>query len=406
MVLGAIVGFVVIFGGAIVTLYTDALWFRETGFSSVLWRGISTRVGLAVAFGAAFAVILAANIWIARKIEKPGRLFTVPDPVLERYRASLQPYMKWAVVGLVLVTAVFAGSGAGVQWRNFLMFQNATEVGTVDPLFQRDLGFFLFRLPFLSFVYTWAFSSLVVITLITAGVHYILGGIRPQATGGGRVAPEVRAHLSVLLAVVVGLRAWGYRLDQYHLVYSRRGAVAGATYTDVNAQLLALRLLVIIAIVCAVLFLINARIRSWALPVGGVGLLLLMAIIAGSFYPQAIQRLRVAPNERLQERPYIERHIAATREAFGLPETTKTRSTTSVCGAPRSSAPSSSRRSGSSSTTNSSTWTSIATRSTDACARSCCQRVSSISRGSMAVRAHGSTSTSCTRTATASWRVA
>lgn len=322
IVLGVIVGFLVIFGGAIATLYTDVLWFRETGYSSVLWKGISTRLGLAFSFGALFAVILGANIWIARKIEKPGRLFMVPDPVLERYRASLQPYMKWAVLGLVAVTAIFAGSGAGVQWRNLLMFQNGVEVGSVDPLFDRDLGFFLFRLPFLSFVYTWAFSSLVVITLITAGVHYVLGGIRPQAASGGRVAPEVRAHLSVLLAMVVGLRAWGYRLDQYNLVYSRRGAVAGATYTDVNAQLPALRLLVIIAIVCAVLFLINARVRSWALPVGGVGLLLLTAIIAGTFYPQAIQRLRVSPNERQQERPFIERHIAATREAFGLTKTT------------------------------------------------------------------------------------
>lgn len=318
IVIGSIVLFVLLFGGAIATLYTDILWFRETGYSSVLWTGISARLGIGVAFGLLFATVLGANILIARRLAKPERLFTVTDQVLERYRATLQPYIKWAVFGLVVVTGLFAGSGASVKWRDFLLFRNAVDVGQVDALFGRDLGFFLFKLPFLTFIYTWAFSSLVVITFATGGAHYVLGGIRPQAPSGQRVAPEVRAHLSVLLAMLVGLRAWGYRLDQFHLVYSDRGAVTGATYTDVHAQLPALRLLVIIAIVCAVLFLINARIRSWALPVGGVGLLLLTAVIAGGIYPQAIQRLRVAPNERLQERPFIEDHITATREAFGL----------------------------------------------------------------------------------------
>lgn len=314
--IGFLVVLLILLGGW-ANFYTELLWFRETGYQDVFLTGLWVRFGLGAVFGLIFAAVLLLNVWIARRITSPARLFTVSDQILERYRAVMGPAMRWIVVGGALLFGLFAGSGASVKWREWLLFRNTVDFGQVDPVYGKDIGFYVFRLPFHQFLYTWAFSSLIVIVLIVAFVHYFLGGIRPQARGD-RVAPEVRAHLSVLLGVVVLLKAWGYRLDQFGLLYSDRGLVTGASYTDVNAERPALTLLIVIAIVCAVLFFVNAKFKNWILPVGGIGLLVLTSVLAGGIYPAAIQRLRVTPNERLRELPFIERNIEATRQAYGI----------------------------------------------------------------------------------------
>jgi uncharacterized membrane protein (UPF0182 family) len=156
-----------------------------------------------------------------------------------------------------------------------------------------------------------------VVTLVSAGAHYLWGGIRLRAVGE-RVTPQVKAHLSVLLGLIVLVKAWGYRLGQFDLLVSERGVVTGASYTEVNAHLPALRLLVVIAILCAVLFLVNIRFRGWALPALGLGLLALSSVVVGAVYPAFIQRFRVAPQELQRERLYIERNIEFTRIGYGL----------------------------------------------------------------------------------------
>jgi hypothetical protein len=272
---------------------------------------------LGLTFGAIFAAVMLANLWVVQKITSPYRLFTMQDQILERYRATLQPYVRYGVVGLSILFGIFAGSSATTQWRNWLMFSHRQPFGSIDPIFSKDIGFYVFRLPFDRFIFTWAFSSLFVITLIVVAAHYFMGGIR-AAPSGERVTPQVKAHLSVLLGALVLLKAWGYRLDQFGLLYSPRGSVTGASYTDVHAQLPALRLLVIIAIVSAILFLINIRLRGWIMPAAAIGILALTSILVGGVYPALVQRLRVTPQERTKEKPYIERNINATREAFSL----------------------------------------------------------------------------------------
>jgi len=304
--------------GGVATFYTDLLWFKETGFRSVFYTQIWTKTALGLTFGVAFALVMLVNLWVVHKLTSPYRLFTMQDQVLERYRATLQPYVRLGVVGLALLFGLFAGSGATSQWRNWLLFSHRQSFGgPVDPIFHKDIGFYVFRLPFERFVFTWAFSSLLVITLVVAGAHYFMGGIR-SGPAGERVTPQVKAHLSVLLGALVLLKGWGYRLDQFGLLYSPRGTVTGATYTDVHAQLPALKLLVIIAIVSAVLFLINIRLRGWIMPAAALGILILTSVIAGGIYPALVQRLSVTPQERTRERPFIQRNIDATRTAFGL----------------------------------------------------------------------------------------
>ena len=120
----------------------------------------------------------------------------------------------------------------------------------------------MFTLPWLKFMQGWLFSALVGVTFLTALAHYLWGGIRPQAPGFvDKVTPQVKAHMSVLLGLIMLTKAWGYYLGQFDLLTSTRGVVVGASYTDVNAQLPALRILVVIAIACAILFLVNIRLR-------------------------------------------------------------------------------------------------------------------------------------------------
>jgi uncharacterized membrane protein (UPF0182 family) len=318
IVIGSFIVLLIILG-SMATVYTDLLWFKETKFQTVFYTQLWTKTMLGLSFGALFAAVLLVNLWVVQKITSPYRLFTMQDQVLERYRATLQPYVRVGVIGISLLFGLFAGSGATSQWRSWLLFSHSQRFGSIDPIFHKDIGFYIFKLPFERFVFTWAFSSLLVITIVVGVAHYFMGGIR---TTGERVTPQVKAHLSVLLGGLVLLKAWGYRLDQFGLLYSPRGTVTGASYTDVHAQLPAMKLLVVIALVSAVLFLINIRLRGWIMPAAAIGILALTSILAGGVFPALVQRLSVTPQERLRERPYIERNIKATRTAFKLDEST------------------------------------------------------------------------------------
>ncbi len=316
VVAALIIGFTALSG-----FFVDLLWFREVGFTQVFWTILRTKVALGLIFGAAFFVLLYANLLIVRAITPRYRALTPEQEIIERYRMAFEPYAWWLLPLIAAVIAFFVAIGVTTQWRTFLEWRNSSGVtfGSADPLFHRDAAFYVFTLPWFEFVQGWLFSALVGITFITGIAHYLWGGIRPQApVFGEKVTPQVKAHLSVLLGLIILTKAWGYYLGTFDLLNSPRGVVSGASYTDVNAQLPALRILTFIAIACAVLFLVNIRMRGWALPVIALGLLVLVSITAGAAYPAFVQQFRVKPQELQKERPYIEDNIAATRQAFGL----------------------------------------------------------------------------------------
>ena len=320
IVVGAIAGVLILFT-ALSGFFVDVLFFREVGFSDVFWGILQTRFLLALVFGLVFFAALYANLLIVRRFTPRFRPLTLEQEILDRYRMAAEPYLRWLLPAFALLVAFFVGIGVTTQWRTFLLWRNSSGVsfGVPDPEFGRDAAFYVFRLPWLKFVQGWLFSALVGITIITSLAHYLWGGIRPQAQAlGEKVTPQVKAHLSVLLGLILLVKAWGYYLGTFDLLTSPRGVVAGASFTDVKAQLPALRILIFIAVACAVLFFVNIRLRGWALPVIAVGLLALVSIVAGAAYPAFVQRFRVAPQELQRERLYIERNIAATRTAFGL----------------------------------------------------------------------------------------
>jgi uncharacterized protein len=302
--------------------YVDLLWYRELDFASVFWTALRTKAVLGLVFGVVFFALLYVNLVIVRRFSPTTRALTPDQEVVERIRQSFEPYLRWILPVGAAVLALLVGIGVSGQWQTYLLWKNSAGItfGHPDPLFGRDPSFYVFSLPWLRFLQGWLFSVLVGVTFLVAIAHFLWGGIQPQAPGGLRqkVDPAVQAHLSVLLGLIMLVKAWGYYLGRFDLLTSPRGVVEGASYTDVNAELPALKLLMIVAVICALLFFANIRLRVWALPIIAVGLLAIVSVLLGTAYPAFVQRFRVAPQEFQREEPYIKDNIDATRTAFGL----------------------------------------------------------------------------------------
>ncbi|HEX2041317.1 MAG TPA: UPF0182 family protein, partial [Acidimicrobiales bacterium] len=300
--------------------YTDYLWFDELDLTSV-WSGVlGAKIALAVVFTAVFFVLLWVNLAIADLIAPRFRPMGPEEQIVERYHAVVGPRAGLVRIGVALLFALIAGPGASGQWNSWILFRNSVRFGVDDPQFGRDAGFFVFQLPFAKFLVDWLFAAFVIVLIVTAVAHYLNGGIRFQ-TPMQKVTPQVKVHLSVLLAILALLKAVGYYLQRFELVYSSRGVVQGAGYTDVKAQLPALQLLIVISLFACVLFLVNILRRGWVLPVAAVGLWALVSVAAGTAYPAFVQKFRVEPNESVRERPYIDRNIRSTRAAYNLDQT-------------------------------------------------------------------------------------
>ena len=272
--------------------YTDYLWFKEVQFTSVFRGVLVAKWSLSLIFSLVFFAFLWVNLYLAERLSP--RDLTPPDEFVARYREAVAPYSGRVRLLASAMFAFLAGAGVSSQWSNWILFRNATDFGINDPQFGRDIGFFMFKLPFLAFVANWVWVSVFIVALVTAFAHYLAGGIHLQAARD-RFTPQVKAHISVLLALAALARAGGYWLQRFELDFSTRGAVHGATYTDVEAQLPALQLLFFISLVATVLFVVNIRRQGWVLPVIAVGLWGFVQIIVAAVYPAFIQKVPRRP---------------------------------------------------------------------------------------------------------------
>ncbi len=314
---------VLLIGFSIFTgFYTDLLWFRSVGYTSVFTRTLGARSLLFLMFGLLFAAAVTVNFVVAFR-SRPAYQPMIPgQQELDRYRMAIDPYRRVVVGVVVTLLGLIAGSSAAGQWRTYMQWRNAVPFGEKDVQFGKDISYFAFDLPWYRFVLGFAFATVVVSLVAAAVTHYLYGGLRLQAFLGERATPAARVHLSVLLGVFVLLKAVAYWLDRYGLAVGEhqinRTDFTGLTYTDVNAVLQGRTILAIISLICAVLFFANIVRRTWILPGIGVGLLLLSALLIGGIYPALVQRFTVAPSQAEKEAKYISRNIAATRDAYGI----------------------------------------------------------------------------------------
>jgi uncharacterized membrane protein (UPF0182 family) len=297
--------------------YTDSLWFSSVSLHSVWVKLFEIKGGLMVVFGVIFAVLLLASLIVAERLAPKGPSLDAEDEFVKRYREVIGPYSRWLRAGVVVVLSLIVGSQAIGQWQNWILFRNGVSFPNSDPQFHRNVGYFVFTLPFEQFLVHWTLVALFVVLVVTVLSHYLNGGIRMQGSRP-RVRPAVKAHISVILGLLALVKAVGYYLARFNLDLSSNGYVQGAGYTDVHARLPALELLLLVSLAAAVLLIYNIRRQGWALPILGVGLWFLVALSAGTIYPAAVQALKVNPAQNTLERPYIQRNIDATRTAMGL----------------------------------------------------------------------------------------
>ena len=318
IVLAAVLVVLLVSLRGIAGFYTDYLWFKELGYTEV-WRGLLVAKALPTAvFTVVFFLLILGNLIIADRLQPRFRPAGPEEELVERYRQFIGPYAGRVRLGVAAFLAVVAASGLTSQWNAWILFRHRVPFGGQgDPQFGADIGFYVFTLPFLRFIFEWTFAALVIVLLVTAVAHYLNGGIRVQGPLQ-RVTPQVKAHLSVLLGTMALLKAFGYWLQRFELNFSGRGTVEGASYTDVKAQLPALNMLIVISLAAAVLFFVNRWLKGWVLPIIAVGLWSFVSVVIGSIYPTIVQKASVEPNELQKESRYIQRNITATRAAFGL----------------------------------------------------------------------------------------
>ncbi|WP_245753769.1 UPF0182 family protein [Geodermatophilus ruber] len=320
VVIGAIGVLLVLFTviGTLTNVYVDYLWFDETGYTEVFWTELQTRALLFAVAGVATGGLTALAIYLAYRFRPTFRPMSLEQQNLERYRQSLEPRRTLVLTAVAVVLGLFAGFTAQGNWETWLRFRNANDFGRTDPQFGLDLSFFVFDYPFYRLLLGFGFAIVLLALIGSLLTHYVFGGLRLQ-TPGQKLTSAAMIQLSVLLGLFVALKAVAYWLDRYGLVYSDRGELfAGASYTDVNALLPAKTILVFAAAVCAIAFLANVVVRNFRLPAAALVLLLLSSLVIGVAYPAIVQQFVVRPSANEREADYIERAIAATRDAYGL----------------------------------------------------------------------------------------
>jgi uncharacterized membrane protein (UPF0182 family) len=297
--------------------YADLLWYRSVDYVNVWQTTLFTKIYLFIGFGLITSLFITLNIYLAFRKRPIYVPVAVEADNLERYRAQLEPIRRLVGLGVFLTLFYFAGSSGSRLWQQWLLFNNSTNFGTVDPQFGKDISFFAFKLPMYQSLIGWGISTIILALLAAAAVHYIYGGIRTQVKED-RTTVAARVQLSILLGLLVLLKAVAYWFDRYALTLKEGRLITGLTYTDVNALLPAKSILAAIAVVCSLLFFANIIRKSWLLPTAGVALMVIASVLIAGVYPATIQQFQVKPSESTKEAPYIQKNIDATRAAYGL----------------------------------------------------------------------------------------
>ena len=315
------------------SIYPDWLWFGKLHYASVFWTMVLSKFGIGVVIWLLLVLIIALNLWIAGRTKAVGHPRPTPSPegdILAQFGLSGKSagILLWALV--VIISFIIAQKGAD-QWDMILRYFHQQPFGIKDPIFNNDVGFYVFSLPFYLFLQGGLLVLFVFSGLVTIAWYLKNGAIQitnldqyAQAQGKQMPAPKIdiepRAikHIVVFGGIIVLLLAWGYRLKMYNLLYSTNSAAFGAGYTDVHVRMLAYGFLIFVSLAFAVILFLNARtIRKKQIWQSG-GIWLGLIILLGTLLPVVVQKVVVQPNELSKETPYIGRNIKYTRQAYNL----------------------------------------------------------------------------------------
>ncbi len=297
-------------------VFTDYLWFASLGYQSIFITTILAKIGAAVVAALVTFTFVLGNLLVARREGSPQPLDLYTGDPSAQFHISPGTVTVVTFVGAGVI-AVFAAGWAARNWSVILQFLHPSVFGLKDPFFNRDVGFYVFSLPFWRTLYSGA-MVVVVLTLVAVTVYYLANrGIdfrryRPY------LANRTARHLALLGAAILVLKAGGYYIARLNLLYSPRGVAFGASYTDIHAQLPVLRILMIVAAAVALVTIYCGWARRGTLAVYGVGFMVAASLVLGTAYPAFVQQFTVEPDEISKETPYILNNIAFTRAAFDL----------------------------------------------------------------------------------------
>lgn len=302
----------------VIGLITDWFWFQEVGYTQVFTVTLLAKIKTAALFGIGFFILFTVNISIALRLSGEPRFMEPTGSFAIPLREIPPKTLKILILAASILFGFFAAVNGIDQWENFLRFINATPFGVSDPLFGKDVGFYVFQLPFLLYLYGWLKFALLA-TAAAAGFVYLIRRsflFLPPRTW--KIAPAARVHLTVLAALFLFWGIFGAWLDLNEILFVKRGVVFGPGYTDVTTQLWVLKAIMGlygIAGIAAVFFAIKP---DWRIPAAAILLLVVANIVGRGIYPSIVQKFQVIPNEIVAEKPYLEKNIHYTRLAYGL----------------------------------------------------------------------------------------
>ncbi|SFR06294.1 UPF0182 family protein [Desulfoscipio geothermicus] len=306
-------------------LYVEWLWFQSLGYSNVFKTILLSELGLRFLVGVLTFIFIFVNLMLTRKtvLQRVNtRQYFENGDVITIHKSQLNKYLtpRFLTVTYLAISstlAFFVSTAVTGDWVILQKFLHSTAFGYTDPIFHNNIGKYVFSLPFYQFIYQLV-NWFIILAAFTVALVYFLTETGQEGFGKLFSSISARLHLSFLAALFFLARAWGFRLEQYMLLYSDQGVVFGPGYTDIHARLLAYKALFIIAILIALVIIINLFLRRFKLILYSIGALFLASVILGGIYPSIIQNLVVKPNELNKEQPYIANSIKYTRLAYNL----------------------------------------------------------------------------------------
>ena len=291
--------------------YTEWLWFNSLGYGDVYLTILKTKVLLFFTAAIIFCILFLGNLVLATRLTPKTEAHFWPWAIVRQLQSILRLNV---ILGTALLSLIF-GLVAQGGWQVVLRFFNGQPFGIADPVFHREVGFYVFSLPFFHLLQGWLLGALIITLLGSIGVYFLSYTVQRLKVD---LARPVLAHLGGLVIAILGLFAWGYWLGIWELVFSERGVVFGASYADMNAKLPAQWILLAVVLIFMVIILVSVLRRNSRWPLYGIVGWLVVSIIVGGVFPSLVQRFQVQPSELAREMPYIEYNIQFTREAFAL----------------------------------------------------------------------------------------
>lgn len=303
---------------SLLNLYTDWNFFAETGYASVLTTTLLAKIGSGLLFGGFLLAFLLANLVPALRSKFARAAVTLVKGTIHHVKTEdIEFLIKPLSLIAVLALALFAGHWGSLQWEKLLLFRNMLPVGTADPILGKDIGFYLFRLPFLETLIAYTRIAALLGIGATGAVYYLKGGFS-LSPKGIQINPKVRKHLALLAGFFLMVVAAGFYLDSLELLFSENGSLYGAGYSDVTARLRVYRLLTAITPLASVILAAGIWKARWRLAVLAPLVIVVVYGVGIKAYPALMQKFKVAPNELALETPYIEHGIRFTRLGYDL----------------------------------------------------------------------------------------